>query len=76
MTNTTITEGQPAPSFCLPDQNGETVCLEDFHGKWLVLYFYPRDNTAGFGYKKKRGTGLGKTTGFLVENNKDRKSVV
>jgi peroxiredoxin Q/BCP len=47
MTNTTITEGQPAPSFCLPDQTGETVCLKDFRGKWLVLYFYPRDNTAG-----------------------------
>ncbi|MDN5310504.1 MAG: thioredoxin-dependent peroxiredoxin [Methanolobus sp.] len=47
MTNTTITEGQPTPSFCLPDHTGKTVCLEDFRGKWLVLYFYPRDNTSG-----------------------------
>lgn len=47
MTNTTLSEGQPTPSFCLPDQAGETVCLKNFRGKWLVLYFYPRDNTAG-----------------------------
>ncbi|MCQ6963243.1 peroxiredoxin [Methanolobus chelungpuianus] len=47
MTNITISEGQSAPSFCLPDHAGNTVCLEDFRGKWLVLYFYPRDNTAG-----------------------------
>jgi peroxiredoxin Q/BCP len=34
-----------APDFCLPDQNGETKCLRDFGGKWLVLYFYPKDNS-------------------------------
>ena len=33
--------------FCLPDQNNEEICLKDLRGKWLVLYFYPRDNTAG-----------------------------
>jgi len=36
-----------APDFCLPNQNGDTVCLKDFLGKWLVLYFYPKDNTSG-----------------------------
>jgi peroxiredoxin Q/BCP len=47
MTNTTISEKQKAPSFCLPDQTTGTTCLKDFRGKWIVLYFYPRDNTAG-----------------------------
>ncbi|MCD6383931.1 MAG: thioredoxin-dependent thiol peroxidase [Thermoplasmata archaeon] len=40
-------EGDTAPEFCLPDGNGEEVCLKDFRGKWLVLYFYPKDNTSG-----------------------------
>ena len=39
--------GDEAPEFCLPDQNGEEVCLEEFRGRWVVLYFYPRDNTKG-----------------------------
>ena len=34
-----------APDFCLPDQNGDTFCLEKFRGKWVVLYFYPKDNS-------------------------------
>lgn len=36
-----------APNFCLPDENGKQVCLEDFRGRWVVLYFYPKDNTPG-----------------------------
>ncbi|HEY9623432.1 MAG TPA: thioredoxin-dependent thiol peroxidase [Crinalium sp.] len=39
--------GDPAPDFSLPDGNGNTVKLADFRGKWVVLYFYPRDNTPG-----------------------------
>ena len=39
--------GQQADDFCLPDQNEEEVCLHDYRGKWVVLYFYPKDNTAG-----------------------------
>jgi peroxiredoxin Q/BCP len=39
--------GEPAPSFSLPDQNGRTRTLEEFRGKPLVLYFYPRDDTPG-----------------------------
>jgi peroxiredoxin Q/BCP len=39
--------GEPAPPFCLPDAEGKEVCLESLRGKWVVLYFYPRDNTPG-----------------------------
>jgi peroxiredoxin Q/BCP len=41
----TLTVGQPAPDFNLPDQNGKTRTLADFRGKWLVLYFYVKDDT-------------------------------
>ena len=40
-------EGERAPNFCLPDAEGNEHCLEDFRGKWIVLYFYPKDNTSG-----------------------------
>jgi len=36
-----------APNFLLKDQNGDKHGLEDYKGKWLILYFYPRDNTPG-----------------------------
>lgn len=36
-----------APDFSLPDQDGNTKSLTDYAGKWLVLYFYPKDNTSG-----------------------------
>jgi len=42
-----ILKGREAPSFCLPDPGGKQVCLKDFLGKWVVLYFYPKDNTPG-----------------------------
>ena len=35
--------GQEAPTFTLPSQDGTTVSLSDFKGKWVVLYFYPKD---------------------------------
>ena len=37
----------PAPEFELPDQNGELHSLEDYRDKWVVLYFYPKDDTPG-----------------------------
>ncbi len=36
-----------APDFSLPDQNGETRTLSAFRNRWVVLYFYPRDDTPG-----------------------------
>ena len=42
-----LTIGTPAPDFTLPDQNGEMHSLSDYRGKKVILYFYPKDNTAG-----------------------------
>lgn len=39
--------GTKAPAFELPDQNGEMHTLEEYKGKKVILYFYPRDNTPG-----------------------------
>ena len=39
--------GQKAPEVTLPSQDGSKVSLKDFRGKWVVLYFYPKDNTPG-----------------------------
>ena len=39
--------GLPAPNFTLPDQNGKQVKLEQLRGRWVVLYFYPKDDTPG-----------------------------
>lgn len=43
----TITKGMPAPEFELPDQTGQLHSLEDYRDQWVVLYFYPRDETPG-----------------------------
>ncbi len=42
-----VEEGQPAPTFSLPSDTGDTVALEDLRGTPVVLYFYPRDDTPG-----------------------------
>ncbi len=39
--------GDPAPGFCLPDVEKGQVCLKDHRGRWVVLYFYPKDGTKG-----------------------------
>ncbi len=40
-------QGQVAPDFTLPSQDSPAVSLKDFRGKWVVLYFYPKDGTHG-----------------------------
>lgn len=42
-----VKEGDKAPAFTLPDQNGDKVKLSDFKGEYVVLYFYPRADTPG-----------------------------
>lgn len=44
---TTLTKGKVAPNFSLKDQDEKTHTLKDYQGKWVLLYFYPRDNTPG-----------------------------
>ena len=41
------TAGQSAPTFTLPSQDGSEISLKNFRGKWVVLYFYPKDMTSG-----------------------------
>jgi thioredoxin-dependent peroxiredoxin len=47
MTDTTLKPGDPAPAFELREQHGNTVRLEDFHGRKLLVYFYPEADTPG-----------------------------
>lgn len=39
--------GTEAPEFCLSNQDDVEICLRDLRGKWIVLYFYPKDSTPG-----------------------------
>ena len=39
--------GDPAPTFSAPADSGKTVSLSDYRGQWLVLFFYPKDDTPG-----------------------------
>ncbi|MFM8862248.1 MAG: peroxiredoxin [Acidimicrobiia bacterium] len=43
----TVTENSPAPDFTLPDQNGDELTLSSLRGQWVVVYFYPKDDTPG-----------------------------
>ncbi len=42
-----VSVGQMAPDFTLPSQDGSKISLHDYRGKWVVLYFYPKDGTSG-----------------------------
>jgi len=42
-----LEKNNQAPDFCLPDMDGREICLQDFRGRWVVMYFYPKDNTSG-----------------------------
>ena len=42
-----LDQGIQAPDISLPDQNGKEHRLSDYHGQWVVLYFYPKDLTPG-----------------------------
>jgi thioredoxin-dependent peroxiredoxin len=45
--STTPTVGSVAPDFTLPSQDGSPVSLKNYRGKWVALYFYPKDQTPG-----------------------------
>ncbi len=45
--NIELKVGDISPEFCLPDKDNKKVCLKDFKGKYVIVYFYPKDNTPG-----------------------------
>lgn len=45
--NTMVPVGRKAPAFTAPDDRGIPVSLADFRGKYVVLFFYPKDDTPG-----------------------------
>ncbi len=47
MSATAIEAGEPAPPFTLKDQGGKDATLAEYSGQWVVLYFYPKDDTPG-----------------------------
>jgi peroxiredoxin Q/BCP len=62
-------QGSAAPDFTLPSQEGSPVSLKDYRGKWVVLYFYPKDQTPGCSREARN---------FQVDQSKyaDRNAVV
>ena len=56
--------GTKAPDFSLPDQNGNVHTLEEYRGKKVILYFYPKDNTPGC---SKQACGFGELYPQFVE---------
>ena len=56
--------GTKAPDFSLPDQNGNVHTLEEYRGKKVILYFYPKDNTPG---SSKQACGFGELYPQFVE---------
>jgi len=74
--------GAPAPAFKLQDQSGKWHSLSDYRGKWVVLYFYPKDNTPGcttqacefrdniFAYRKLGATILGVSVDDVASHKK------
>jgi peroxiredoxin Q/BCP len=68
MANEMLAEGEKAPDFDLESDAGDRVRSKDFRGKWLVVYFYPKDSTPGctreaqaFSAAKKKFDKLGAT---------------
>ncbi|EHQ34200.1 thioredoxin-dependent thiol peroxidase [Methanoplanus limicola] len=53
-----LKDGDNAPEFCLKDMKEMEVCLPVFKGKWVVLYFYPKDNTPGCSMEAETFTAM------------------
>jgi peroxiredoxin Q/BCP len=54
----TLIIGQPAPTFTLPRDGGGTVALSDLRGRYVVLFFYPKDDTSGCTLEAQEFTAL------------------
>lgn len=53
-----LTVGEPAPGFVLPSDGGDEVSLSGLRGRWVVVYFYPRDDTPGCTVEAREFTAL------------------
>ncbi|HRH24504.1 MAG TPA: thioredoxin-dependent thiol peroxidase [Candidatus Paceibacterota bacterium] len=74
--------GKKAPTFSLPDQDGKVRTLADYAGKWVLLYFYPKDDTPGCtieactirdqfqDFKKIKAVVLGVSTDSIASHKK------
>lgn len=74
--------GQSAPNFTLPDQSGKKQTLSDYKGEWILIYFYPKDDTPGCTkeacsirdslpkFKKSKATVLGISVDSVKSHNK------
>ena len=76
--------GTKAPAFSLPDQNGDMHTLEDYKGKKVILYFYPKDSTSGCtaqacnlrdNYSELRKAGY-EVIGVSVDNEKSHQKFI
>jgi peroxiredoxin Q/BCP len=47
MENLMLKLGDSVSDFCLPNQDAEEICFRDISGRWIILYFYPKDSTPG-----------------------------
>lgn len=81
---TNIKEGTKAPAFSGKNQNGETISLDQFKGKKLILYFYPKDNTPGCtaeacdlrdGYEELLGKGF-EVVGVSPDSEKSHQNFI
>jgi peroxiredoxin Q/BCP len=81
---TSIKEGTKAPAFSGKNQMGETISLEQFKGKKLILYFYPKDNTPGCtaeacdlrdGYEELLGKGF-EVVGVSPDSEKSHQNFI
>lgn len=79
-----LNEGDKAPFFSGTNQNGETITLEQFKGKKLIIYFYPKDNTPGCtaescnlrdGYEELQGMGY-EVVGVSPDSEKSHQNFI
>ena len=66
MAETLIQVGNKAPLFTLPNQDGNKISLKDLSGQWVVLYFYPKDDTPGCTIESR---DFSKLNNLITKNN-------
>jgi len=70
-----LSVGDVAPEFSLPDQNGNVRTLKEFSGKWLLIYFYPKDNISTDSVDSHKKFGEKHSLPFTLLSDSDKKVV-